>query len=366
MAKEGYRLEALPPLPHGANALGALAEQLAQCLDAQRHVPELTGLVLILAPTVLEGRSAFADGIRALLRIPSLGSVRVVVVEPADGPAKPLFADLGEAAMHVEAIVDPAIHREEQLALLAAAAAAKTGATPEVSAGYAGPKDVTAPPRAGKPPRDAPLPPETQTLLDKELGSMAALLGASGALLRQRVLGAALAIQEQRFGDAIRLQTEAHGQCARAGLTRIACVLQMTLAAYLLHAGERKRARTAFEASARHYAAAGYAAERAGIALLAIEAFRTAGQIALRGGTEKGAVAMWTHALGIASKAEPEVTAASSAPIAARALAKILQGYGSYASAESLLAQADDFERPPIRQDQAEHYEAPGVADAGE
>ncbi len=378
MATEGYQLAPIPALVHGGNGLASMAWKLEQGLNAQQSVPELDGLVVVLAPTVLEQPESFANDVLTLVRTPSLTRVRYIVVEVGNALTEPLASALGNAAQFSDCIIDPMVYRREQTETLAAAAAAPVGASPEVSMGGAGPKQVIAPPRHGKPPRDAVPSPEQKDLLAKELGPAVALLGPGGALLRQRIAGAALALQQQRFAAAIELQTAACKQCLEAGLLRFACILEVTLAAYLLHAGEPARARTAFETAAARaetnglfdvaaqallglgavliiqkdperstatYARAGELAQKAQEPLLAIEAYRTAGQVALRARAEAAAVAAWKRALTIADGAPPDVLAHSSASTVARALAKVMEGNGSFAAAQSLVAQAEDYER---------------------
>jgi hypothetical protein len=378
MASEGYRLPPIPALVHGAEPLAAMAWQLQQCLEAQHGIPELDGLMVVLAPTVLEQPQAFADSVLALVRAPALSNVRYVVIEMGDALAKPFSDALADAAMTSECAVDPAAYRQEMSDALAASAAAPVGASPEVAAGGAGPKDVIAPPRFGKPPRDAAFTPEQEATLAKELGPAVALLGASGALLRQRVAGAALAMQERRFAAAIALQSEAATQCLQAGLVQFACILEVALAAYFLHAEDRARSRATFESAAQRaeaaglfdvaaqallglaavlvihgdlegstarYARAGELAQKGEMPILAIEAYRTAGQVALRAHAEGPAVIAWKRALTIAEGAPPEALAHSSAPTVARALAKVMQSRGSFDAAQSLLDQADEYER---------------------
>jgi hypothetical protein len=395
MAKEGYALRPIPPLAHGGAPLPAFAWQLEQCLDAQRDVPEVDGLVVVLAPAVLERPTAFAESVLSLVQGPSLARVRFIVVEVGDEVAVPVSSKLGDAAMCVACRVDPAHHRREQSEALAASAAAPLGASPEVSAGRAGPKDVIAPPRHGKPPRDAAVSPEAQELLSKELGPAVALLGASGARLRHRLSAAALALQERRFGEAIALQSEACKQCLEAGLSRLGCVLEITLATYLFHAGDVSRSRSAFETAAsraeafafadvtaqallglaavlvvardvegatRQYVRAGELAETAGLPLLAIEAYRTAGQIALQARAEEAAVIAWRRALAVAEVTPPEPRGQSSAPTVARALAKVMEDRGSFASASSLLAQAEEWERSAAGASNDRALHAPSAA----
>ena len=56
-------------------------------------------------------------------------------------------------------------------------------------------------------------------------------------------------------------------------------------------------------------------------------------------------MAAWRRALEIAGGGDVQEIAVSSAPAAARSLAKVLQGHGSHAAAAALLADADRMER---------------------
>jgi tetratricopeptide (TPR) repeat protein len=384
MASEGYRLDAIEAVSHSDEPLLAFSKQLGRCLYAQREVNELDGLVVVLAPTLLEEPKAFTEAVLALLRAPApspLTHVRFVVASVRAEDAEPFVAALGDAAMTVRCVVDPKTVRREQAETLSAAVTAGVDEGPEARMGGAGPSGVTVPACSGKPKRDAVLDPDQQAVVANTLGAAATLLGAPGALLRQRILGAALAVQEQRFEDAVALQTAAHTQCVEANMVHLACIVEVTLAAYLLHAGDPARARVAFENAAlrasdagllelavqahlglaallvlqknvslavSRYAEAGELAIVAKSPLLAIEAYRTAGQVALQAHAEEAATKAWQRALEVARDvhgASPALVQQSSAPLAARALAKVLQNYGSYAVAESLLKQADDYER---------------------
>lgn len=378
LAAEGMTLQPIQPVVHGgALPIGAFAWQLHQCLAAQASTPPLRGIVVVLAPAQLTRPDAFAADVLGLLRLPELANARFIVLELGDATAGPFAAALGETMLRNDASVDTELLRKEQAAALAAAAAAPPGASPEVAAGFAGPKDVIAPPRHGKPPRDQPLSPEQEAFLKQELGPAVALLGASGALLRKRVTGAALAMQEKRFGDALQLQWEACTQLFAAGLTRLGCILEITLAAYYLHAGDANHARSTFESASKRakendfgdvaaqallglaavlavaneleaavqtYARAGDLAAESGNAILGVEAYRTAGQIALHGGAEQAAVIAWRRALTLAQASPPEQLAPSSAADVARSLAAVLLKLGAQASAQSLLAQADTYD----------------------
>jgi hypothetical protein len=380
MAREGYKLPFLEPLERADKPLVTMALQIDQCLEAQRAVAELQGLVLVLAPARLEKPKAFVEAIGQLADSRALASVRFIVVEIGETAREPTAYRFKEAAMATTCFVDGEAQQRELGELLDAAAQAPSGASPEVQAGGAGPLDVCAPPRFGHPARDAELPPEFAAALKAELGPAAALVGPAGLLLKQRVFGAANAIQKGRFPDALRLQGEARDQCYSAGLTRLALLLETTRASYLFAASQKKPAKAAFEQAAERaegtglfdlaaqaflgaaslcaverdwYAAAllanraGRAGEQSGEMALAIEAYRCAGQFALRvgAGSEKVAIDRWRRAIEIAKESPPEVSRHSSAPVVARALAKILIGKGAEAAAATLLKDADDWER---------------------
>ncbi|WP_394823274.1 tetratricopeptide repeat protein [Pendulispora albinea] len=378
MVKEGYSLHLLPPLAHDARDIVTFGRQIHQCLLAQAAVPELSGLVLVLAPGVLEAPNDFAGAVLELLRVQAFAQVRIIVIELGNALVKPLMHQVADAGLSATCIVDKERSRQEYGAKLAAMARAPAAASAEVQSGFAGPKDVCAPPRHGQPPRDVALPPEVTEALAAATGPMAGLAGAAGKLLKQRIAGAAFAMQEQRYPDAIRLQTEACAQCLELGIPNLACVLEISLAVYIFQAGARARAITAFESAAARaraanllelesqalmglanvhmldrrladaahvYARAGDAAERGQSLPLAIEAFRMAGQLALQSGGESAAVAAWQRALRIASSTAPEMAAASSAPLVARSLAKVYRDHGSLPAAQSLLDQADNYER---------------------
>lgn len=374
LAKEGMSLGAIPALVHRPNELATFGEQLRQCLAAQRSAKELHGLVVVLAPGVVEESAALVTSIVALTKEPDFADVRFIVLELGDTLAPGIEKALGsEAVLRARCEVDPEVYRREHLAAMAAAASAPVGAAPEQLAGGAAPKGVVPPDQmTGGPTLDP-------KLLEKELGAAAALMGAAGVALRQDILGAAVAVQEGKGARAIELQTKAVRACA--GLPRLSCLLELILATYHLSAKNNAAATKTFEGVAARaeklalldiaalaftgmgavlaasesrndtrdaigcYTRAGELAERNGEPMLAIESHRMAGQLAARMKAENGAIAAWKRALAVASTAAPEVAAFSSAPLAARALAKVLQTQGSLAAAKALLDQADEMER---------------------
>jgi tetratricopeptide (TPR) repeat protein len=397
MAEEGYALGELGNLATAPpDAPAALAQVLGQALVAQKTVPELEGLVLVLAPALLEKPKQFVSELQMLLDLAALRRVRAIVLECGDSAADALVAAFGPSAMSVRCVAGdgrggPAKEGSTMQAQLAAAAAAPPGASPEMLAGFAGPKDVVAPTRHGQPPRDAPASLEVQELLARELGPEVALVGAAGRALQTRVFAAAAAMQRQRFADAIRLQTAARDQCLAMGMVRLGCILEITLGTYLLHAGDAPRARETLEASARrategrtpdvaaqahlalaavlallrepresaaHYRLAGDAAAP-DAPLLAVEAYRLAGQMALRAGDEEMAVQCWQTALAAAGALPPPGAKASSAALTARSLARVLRDRGAAAGAASLLELADAYEQGATPQNPPERGPRP-------
>ena len=375
MAKVGISLGKILPVVPGKNNLAVFGWQLKQCIKAQRDIAEFNGLVVVFAPTVLEKAKNWVRDIVLMTQTPSLEAVRIIVIELGNTLVKPLQQAFGEAVMGTECVVDPARLRQEQKGLLAAMASAPEGASPEVSIGCAGPKDVVA--CFGKPLRDSALSAEQSELLTKEFGPAAALVGAKGARLQRQIAGAALAAQEGRFHEAVTLQNEAIEACTAAGLVQHALILELALANYLLGAGEKEQAgktfesvasraeaagalevaaqalvglgavlatQKDFEASVRRYAQAGRLAAVAQSPIFAMEAYRAAGQLALRNHAEKAAIIAWKQALEIAKASPGPALGHSSAPEVARALAKVMQKRRSFAAAKSLLAQADEYE----------------------
>jgi len=239
----------------------------------------------------------------------------------------------------------------------------------------AGPRGAKPPPRVDDPP---PLPREKRDAALREAGVDPALLDAAPKL-RQLVLGAAMAMKEGRGNDAVRMQREARDLSARAGQPAIAVIAQIALASYLsgmerrdLAANELReavqlaqrhqlgqhesQARLALALlmaldkklpeAAREYAAAGRAAEEAKVELLAIEAWRLAGQFGLQAGVDgQTAINCFREALRIAAASPEAVAQVSSAPEAARKLASLLREKGMAAQAASLEEQAAAMER---------------------
>jgi tetratricopeptide (TPR) repeat protein len=372
MEKEGHALPALPPRPEAASDLAAFGAQVRQVLDAA-STAGLEGLVVVLAPARLDGREAWGEAVAQLVGTSGLAGVRWIVVDVGEPALAALASSLGDRAMVHRCEVDEAAARRDLAEMLDAARAAPPGAPSHALLGAAWPRGVTPPPRRKR--RDAAGPPVDA---EKIVGPAIALAGPAGPELRARILGAALAVREGRGPEAVRLQREARDLCLDAGLTREGTILEVVLGSYLVRFEDPALAREAYEAAAARAEAAGHrdlaaqahlglgalhlvgrapdraleaysrAAEHAtaagGLALVAIEAFRLAGQVASDMGRPEIAAQAWRASVDAAARAAPVEAQASGAAEAARALAQHLRHRGQAAAADALLDQARRFE----------------------
>jgi hypothetical protein len=78
--------------------------------------------------------------------------------------------------------------------------------------------------------------------------------------------------------------------------------------------------------------------------MLAIEAWRLAGQSSLEGGATEQGIQYLQHALAVAGRLDATARATTSASEVARRLAELYTGWGYAAHAEALHAQADAIE----------------------
>ncbi len=353
----------VPPAPAGLSTFRTTLAALLQTL-----APPLTGLVLVLAPGVVEAPERFADDLAALLGDPALVRARWVWLIDVDTPVPQTLLDaLGpECALVSDCLVDPAAQARDLAAMLG-------GDKPE-RFGTAYPIGVEPPPRIGTPP---PLPPDARDQVLREAGVNPALLE-HAPTLRAKLLGAAVALQAGRGDEAIALQREASQLCAGLGMFELEVITRASLASYLSGLGHRGAAKQELhaaiavareqqlprpesqaqlalgllhnldrehEAAAEAYAAAGKAAETANEPLLAIESWRMVGQLAVDLGQDQAAVDAWGRALALAEQVDPDLRAASSAPEAARQLAAVYERHAMPAQAATTYAQADALER---------------------
>lgn len=357
---------AASPLP--SPGMAAFQQTVAEVLRALDE--PLRGLVLVLAPTVVDDAAALVRELAPLFTAKRFDGCRLVLVLDADEPVPaPLRELLGERMIECECAADEKDLERDVEALIASGEG-----TVAALAGTAGPRDVVPPRRVDDPPELA------KEERDRALGEAGIdpRFVEEAPALRKLVLGAALAMKQGRGAEAIELQRRARDLCARLAMHEVEVVCQIALASYLSGLGMRDLAvreledasrnacshallREASQASlalglvhalakrfaeaARAYTDAARWAEEAGVPQLAIEAWRLAGQLALEAELEKQAVACFENALRIAGGAEPQLAKASATAEVARQLAAVYRNQGQRGRAESLFEQADRIER---------------------
>lgn len=348
----------------------ALFQQTAAAVLRAVREP-LRGLVLVVAPSQVDDPASLEKELGQLLSTPELKECRfVLVLDTALPPPRGLLDSLGERGLLCDCAVDPKQMEDDLEKMLAGGG----GAEPSSTDFGASPRNALLPRRIDRPPeiskeeRDAAL---------REAGINPAFQE-KGPFLRQRVLGAALAMKQGRGTDAVRQQREAAALCENLEMHEMKVICQITLASYFSGLGQQDLAVRELEDAARHaakhralqvesqahlalgllhglakrlpdamreYAQAGRTAEAAKAAPLAIEAWRLAGQIALQGKSWPAVVTCFQEALRIASGSDPNAAKNSSAPDLARQLAALYRERGFHAQADSLYAQADQIER---------------------
>jgi hypothetical protein len=370
-----------PGLDHFFNASVAV-------LDALQ--PPLDGIVLVMAPTIVNDSERLSEDLVALFARQEFARARIVLVLDVDVPLPVTVVDaLGPGAIVCECITDPEQKRRDFEALVnpggngpPVPGAAPVGVTP--------PRRVNAPPELDPAVRDAAL---------REAGINPAYLERAPEL-RRLVLNAALAMGDAKGDEAIRLQSQAVRLCRELDLAQMMVICQITLASYLSGSGDRPRAleelAAAAAAAAKHglkdqesqawlaqgllhnlerrsldaadaYYHAAKIAESANAGILAIEAWRLAAQAALDAGETDHGVHYLRKALKVGGELEPPARSQTSAAEVARTLAKMYAERGYAPQAKSLYDQADAIELgSPAAQESAQQKppDAEGVTEA--
>ncbi|CAN94248.1 hypothetical protein sce4085 [Sorangium cellulosum So ce56] len=330
----------------------------------------LQGLVLVVAPTIIDDARALDEEIARLLAARELLACRIVLVlDLDDPPPRRATAVARPLAVETRCAVDA---RQKQADFAAFLASASDGA--RASGGVVGPRGVAPPRRVDAPPE---LPLERRDAILRGAGINPAYLDGS-ARLRDQILGAALAMQQGNGPDAIAQQRSACDLAASVELGVVEVICRVTLASYL-SALDRSEAAVEeldravsvarahrlpeqesqallalglvhalaqrFPDAARAYVHAARTAEAAGAALLAIEGWRLAGQLALLIDAEDQAIDCLKKAVQVAADSEPTIARLSSGPEAARRLAALCRARGWRTQAASLDEQADRLER---------------------
>lgn len=361
----------------GIEQIPVTSVQMARPLDGFRAtassiirgmVEPLRGLVVVLAPTVVDQVNQLEATLSELLGDPALQLCRWVLVLDVDAPPPHILLDaLGpERAMLTPCRVDMAQQRQDLDAMLA-------GGDP-IRFGMAGPVGVSPPPRVKDPP------PVSKQVRDAELrkrGVDPAMFD-HAAKIREKLLQASIAMKDGRGPDAIEAQRGARDLCAKMDDPELWIITQVTLASYLSGLGHRPQAIRELQlaidqARARGlgrlhtqallamgmlhtldnklseamvaYTEAGRVAEAADEPILAIESWRSAGQLAACHRQDEAAENAFRHALRLAAGIQPTEVKSSSAPEAARQLAAIYERHRMQAQAASLYAQADAMDR---------------------
>ncbi|KYF75452.1 hypothetical protein BE11_26210 [Sorangium cellulosum] len=330
----------------------------------------LQGLILVLAPTIVDDARALDEEVARLLTARNLAGCRVVVVlDLEESPPRRAMAAVGPLAIEARCAVE---HQQQQADFAALLASAHDGA--RASGGVVGPHGMAPPRRIDAPPE---LPREHRDAILRDAGINPAYFEASPRL-RDQILGAALAMQQGRGPDAIAQQRSACDLAASLDLAVVEVICRVTLASYL-SALDRSEAAVEeieqavnlarahrlpqqesqallalglvhalaqrFADAARAYVHAARTAAAAGATLLAIEGWRLAGQLALEVNAEAQAIDCLKEAVRMAADSEPAVAQLSSGPEAARRLAALCRARGWPTQAASLDEQADRFER---------------------
>lgn len=313
---------ALPEAPDGDDEQVAFAQQLQQLLHASPRGAE--GLVVVLAPPELVAPARLREAVDRLMRAPTLAPVRWIVVAVDEGAMVPCVVGLGPRARQVDARASTGTRDAE----LDALAAGRVGARP---------RGVTRPARRDVPSR-VPDPDGEQRL---EIGRLS--------------LAATLASARGDGAAAVEAQRRARDLASAAGWTDDAIVLELALGGHLVAAGVPREAETvylrAIESAHAHdrpehaatagfglaaartirgerhaalvaYADAAIAAQRSSSDVLAVEASRLAGVVALELRMEPQAITFLAQAVTLAD-ASSDAAARRSGSLAARVLADL-------------------------------------------
>ncbi|RYZ08190.1 MAG: hypothetical protein EOO73_09000 [Myxococcales bacterium] len=370
LAKEGIALRPLGPAEKRTPPITEFAGLLQEMLLGL--APPISGLVLVLAPTQVESGAPFTDELRQLLRSPALTQVRFIVLERDVITSRGLVDELGpQSALASEWWRDEAASLKDWSALVGPlpASLSFTPQVPTWQAPGAGP-DVEAPPRKGAPP-----PPTDEQLA--AAGVNPAFVNGGAQLLQKLLLGGALAIKEGKHAQAIQLQQAAVSLCGGLGMLKAQLINTIILGSYFMSAQSPREARKTYEqaeaeaqkqqmpdeqvqaslalgmldalekqprqAMARYLEAA-EVAEKSGNHALAIESWRTAGQLAYGLNAQDAALQPWLRATNVAATMDPLQVKATSAAECARGVAGIFRSRGQARDAELYEQQAFRFE----------------------
>jgi tetratricopeptide (TPR) repeat protein len=349
----------------GSTGFAGFRATLAAVLAAMAE--PLKGLVVVLAPTIVEQAELFEAGLLQLIADPGLQRARWVVVVDVDVPLTRALVDAlaDDRRLIGEYRVDDAEQKRDLAAMLQPADPARFGTAFPV--GVEPPRRIDAPP---------PLPPAQKEAALRAAGIDPAMLTAAPQI-RASLLGAALAMKDGKPREAIGQQRAARDLCGAVGLVEMQVITRVGLASYLSGLDQRdeakrelveatKQARAngllraesqahlalgllhgldrAYPAAIQSYVDAANTAEAGKEPTLAIESWRMAGQLSAQIGQDDVAADALRQALRVATGEPADVQKVSSASEAARQLAVLCERHGMAAQAASLYDQADAIE----------------------
>ena len=372
-ANEGIDVHVMPDKPIADTSFGAFALTLNAAIECLTS--PLDGLVIVLSPLWVRDSARWMEDVTALIEYADFRTLVRWVIVDIEKPVCAVIAEkLGELAMSVDARIQTAAMRNDLSTMVAAVESAPDGAMGMRMGGFAGPDD-TPPPRKGKP---KPLTPEQAEKVGAEYGIPAAnllvkpmqeirthMLRAGEAMMRgdsgsavaktrearaiarthklhkeaimMTLMMGAYALQGRAPDTAAALFREAKADAERRGHADLAVQAQMALAAGLFAANKTREA-------ALEYAEAGQLAAASDQRVLAIEAYRTSGQLLVTLGDRMHAAQAFCRACQISGEGEPEEWRNSSAPEAARALADLFVKHEQFDSAALMLRLAIEME----------------------
>jgi len=332
--------------------------------------PPLAGLVVVLAPPRVEAAEAFVADVQALLDAPSLQAVRWVVIEADSQHLGGLVIQLGAArALAVDMRVSEADQRRDLAAL---AGPPPAPGAPLVPPHPWGPWSSGGAMPAAAPPRRVDDPPAPTDAQLEKAGLSPLYLKGGAQQIKQLVLGANLALGEQRFDAGLELQARAAALFGQMQMHEDQVTALIILGSYELAASRPENARQSYQgavalaarhalpgpqaqaelalgmldaiaqdpAALGHYEAAGSLSEQAKAIPFAIECWRMAGQLASDTGLLERADENFTRGLALAEALPPQAAQVTSAAEIARLLASAAERRGEAARADELQRQA--------------------------
>jgi tetratricopeptide (TPR) repeat protein len=212
-----------------------------------------------------------------------------------------------------------------------------------------------------------------------------AFVNGGAQALQKLLLGGALAVKEGRHVEAIGMQKAAVALCGTLGMVKAQLINSLVLGSYFMAAQSPREARKTYEQvateaqaqqlkdeeaqshlalgmldslegqhqqSMSRYLKAGDVAEASGNHVLAIECWRTAGQLAFNLKAYDAAIQPWLRATNVAGTMDPKQVKQTGAAECARGVAAVFRSRGQ-------LREAEKFEQDAFRYEHGLELSAP-------